>query len=329
MTMKRLPFFLAAVTAFVVAALTQPALAMYHPTVGRFLQRDPIGYADGVHLTQYVAGRPLILIDPIGLWSKIVRDNEKEWAEVCSNETTDTWETLAPLAQMDPSEWQKWVRTNEGELPPSVPILGSWYRVPNTIVVSKHTKYWRGENDTVQREFELIQEGYYVDYVINVDEEYKYSLEDHFPYRPQVFGFLYMGHGAAEIRSVTVFAPIEGYPASFTISSEMYTGEIEDPYPKNPKKPWLKASDIQPVHKLGLVEIWACGSAFGDWEKLVSPTGTWRLYTGPHSMKPLVGNLGGEDWNKVTGVGPDSKPIYRPEKAKVPGVIEMLISTIW
>jgi len=31
-----------------VALLAADASAMYHPTLGRFLQRDPIGYADGM-----------------------------------------------------------------------------------------------------------------------------------------------------------------------------------------------------------------------------------------------------------------------------------------
>jgi RHS repeat-associated protein len=39
----------------------------YHPTLGRFSSRDPIGYADGAHLYQYVRGNPTLSSDPMGL----------------------------------------------------------------------------------------------------------------------------------------------------------------------------------------------------------------------------------------------------------------------
>jgi len=56
---------------FAVAILTlglaaADAHAYYHPTVGRWIQRDPIGYADGMNLYEYVRGRPQDLRDPGG-----------------------------------------------------------------------------------------------------------------------------------------------------------------------------------------------------------------------------------------------------------------------
>ncbi|MBE3123697.1 MAG: hypothetical protein IMZ65_02745, partial [Planctomycetes bacterium] len=50
-----------------VAALAADTSAMYHPTLGRWLQRDPIGYADGMSRYEYVGGRPLAHVDPHGL----------------------------------------------------------------------------------------------------------------------------------------------------------------------------------------------------------------------------------------------------------------------
>lgn len=38
--------------------LPSEAQAMYHPRLGRFIQRDPIGYADGMGLYQYSVGNP-------------------------------------------------------------------------------------------------------------------------------------------------------------------------------------------------------------------------------------------------------------------------------
>ena len=40
----------------------------YSPTLGRFAQRDPMGYADGMGLYEFVNGRPIRMLDPHGLF---------------------------------------------------------------------------------------------------------------------------------------------------------------------------------------------------------------------------------------------------------------------
>ncbi|HEX8583879.1 MAG TPA: RHS repeat-associated core domain-containing protein, partial [Allosphingosinicella sp.] len=40
---------------------------MYHPTLGRFMQPDPIGYGAGMNMQAYVGGDPVNLVDPTGL----------------------------------------------------------------------------------------------------------------------------------------------------------------------------------------------------------------------------------------------------------------------
>ena len=41
----------------------------YHPTLGRWLSRDPVGYVDGMNLYQYVLCNPIAFGDPLGLMS--------------------------------------------------------------------------------------------------------------------------------------------------------------------------------------------------------------------------------------------------------------------
>jgi len=48
----------------------------YSPDLGRFMQRDPLGYVDGMGLYEFVGGRPIALLDAFGLsWSDSVRRN--------------------------------------------------------------------------------------------------------------------------------------------------------------------------------------------------------------------------------------------------------------
>ena len=45
---------------------------MYAPTLGRFLQRDPLGYTDGMNMYAYVTNNPANYLDPMGLAARSV-----------------------------------------------------------------------------------------------------------------------------------------------------------------------------------------------------------------------------------------------------------------
>ena len=47
--------------------LVPDASAFYHPQAGRWIQRDPEGYVDGMSLYEYVQSGPLVFVDPKGL----------------------------------------------------------------------------------------------------------------------------------------------------------------------------------------------------------------------------------------------------------------------
>ncbi len=68
--------------------ITEPAFDLYHyraraynPVHGRFLQRDPLLYVDGMNLYEYVRTKPTLLSDPTGKWgAEVHRNRTRRWA---------------------------------------------------------------------------------------------------------------------------------------------------------------------------------------------------------------------------------------------------------
>jgi RHS repeat-associated protein len=62
----------------------------YSPSLGRWIQRDPIGYAGGINLYEYVAERAVVAVDPSGLLTEA--DGEAQanrCVDDCWNRRTD------------------------------------------------------------------------------------------------------------------------------------------------------------------------------------------------------------------------------------------------
>lgn len=74
----------------------------YSPTIGRFLQRDPIGYYDSMNLFSYVNNNPLNWLDPLGLsckwWEKAWEDIKKWWEDYNKPREPMTKEQMMNLA---------------------------------------------------------------------------------------------------------------------------------------------------------------------------------------------------------------------------------------
>jgi len=78
---------------------------MLDPITGRFIQRDPLGYPDG--LNTYAAYHVMWGgVDPLGLW-KIDRKTTDQRATATS-EAGDTIEKLAAMINLDADEWRNW-----------------------------------------------------------------------------------------------------------------------------------------------------------------------------------------------------------------------------
>jgi hypothetical protein len=139
---------IAIVAGLVTAMLSIEAPAMHHANLGRFLQRDPLGYVDGMGLYEYTQSNPLVLTDPAGGCSShpkcgaccvddLAFDSEEHFAHrpnlagvagfnFITTATLSIDEKLSPTSFQDCSfEWWEWgthrVETMESRPRPVVP----------------------------------------------------------------------------------------------------------------------------------------------------------------------------------------------------------------
>lgn len=120
--------------------LAPAAEAVMHPQMGRFLQRDPLGYIDGQNTYQYVRSNPVRYVDFSGRWKWDDGKRNGEARAIMLAEEGDTIDSAARFTSLDPEEPEKWLyELKDSEWVKSNDQIeeGCKYSVPNIVYVSK------------------------------------------------------------------------------------------------------------------------------------------------------------------------------------------------
>jgi RHS repeat-associated protein len=113
----------------------------YNPSLGRWLNRDPMEEPGGRNLYEYVHNDPIGGLDFAGLW--VIDRNGADRADATA-ESGDTVDTLAPLVGLSASEFDAWLTSATRPMPSSSSeVLCGTYEIPNKVLIlGGHIDFW-------------------------------------------------------------------------------------------------------------------------------------------------------------------------------------------
>ena len=223
-----------------IAFFTADAWAYYHPRAGRFVQRDPVGYADAMDLYQYVGSNPIVRLDLTGLEWTVKRTKFKDRASA-ECDCDDTVADLAKRTNMETSDFIMWLRAEDGRGLPkkATDKIGrkGKFSVPNKVFVGVGQLNMiarAATGQTPKRIYDILDaKGFnatYKDWVAGR----KWESGD-IPVSRDLCGIVYFGHGASAVGKkkwnvIKVEDPIRGAlsPASDASAGYYISGLAND-----------------------------------------------------------------------------------------------------
>jgi RHS repeat-associated protein len=278
------------------------------PRTGRWPQRDPAGYVDGLNAYLWVRAQPVEALDPGGTW--IIRRRGWPQADAITErpDTPSDWDTIEDLADqigLEAVQFPKWldrwdpgkIRTTQGEKTltnltiASKLCPGEKFKIPNTIFA-----HWAGELGDFGKWFvmwdldisQLKSLGFHVDERQYLPEaDFKHVWTTHQQHKA-LHGFLTWAHGnEVKLGLVPRWFPLEGRDTQEGVLWADIQGIVLDYY------------------SLGFVQAYTCHGQ--DLESmyralLVAPKGIWWTPAFTH-IAPLGLHLTGPTPNELFSGG--------------------------
>ena len=230
-----------------------------HPTLGRWLSRDPISEKDGPNVYCYIDNNATSHVDTLGLW-KISRTG-KVRAIVTAEDCGESIETLAKAVGLDPKEYKFWLKPKSREYSgtsfQAEIINGDEFTIPNTIVIVIGYSVWRQTKMVLRR---LANDGFAKLHAKGFNVVYKDSnltsvtADSIIAYKnANLWGFAFIGHGETFLQ----YGKGSGLGGTFVIKGDEQ----------------VSAGAMQNQFHYGMVVTYACSAMLSQWEQLVSVNG--------------------------------------------------------
>ena len=249
----------------------------HSPELGRWVNRDPIEEQGGANVYGFVGNDGVNRIDMFGLWGKILRDNKKEWATVCSDNDSDTWESLAKRIKLAPDEYSKWIK----ETVSAKPKKGKTYSVPNVVLITLGNLEFvlgvTGKNCLLDQAIDFSEDFANQNYFgfTNDADDFGVGIN----YMPR---WIYTGNNMSATLDMINGALGKPEVAIWGHFGHGEGGDIKLGEGENMKR--YPSSDFKSHHRLAFVFLNICQGARGKWWHLVSPNGS--LHANWYSINP-------------------------------------------